>query len=187
MLLCELTGDHDHSYASLPTHSDRAKHFFPGGVQHAHTAYKGQVRLGGDGGKTCRTSSASPLFIRHRAQFICQCTCSVSSTDQNHPHHHHHLIVCEGSRVLKVEAVNVGGCVSGCHGEATQRVSARSPFPHGGQELLSNRRAQRHASRGADPDIITALQHALWSSLRRRQGTIRQWRDEEGMPRLSRQ
>lgn len=63
VLLCELTGDHDHSYASLPTHSDRAKHFFPGWVQHAHTAYKGQVRLGGDGGKTCRTSSASPLFI----------------------------------------------------------------------------------------------------------------------------
>lgn len=44
---CVLTCDHDDSYASLPTHSDCAKHFFPGGVQHAHTAYKGQVRLGG--------------------------------------------------------------------------------------------------------------------------------------------
>lgn len=175
VLSCELTGDHDHSDASLPTHSDRAEHFLPGGVQHAHAAYKGQVRLGGDGGKT---SSASPLFIRHRPQFICHSTYSgAGSTDRNH----HHLVVREGSRVLKVEAVNVRGRVSGCHGEATQRVPTRSPFPHGGQELLSKRWAQRHASRGADPDIITALQHTLRRSLRRRQGTIRQRRE----PRVS--
>lgn len=109
---------------------------------------------GRDGGKTFSTSSASPLS-------------STGITNGLFVNTHHHLIVSEGSQVLKVEAVNVRGRVSGCHGEATQRVSARSPFPHCGQELLSNRRAQRHAGRTADPDIIAALQHTLWSSLTR--------------------
>lgn len=45
-VVVRVTCDHDDPYASLPTHSDGAKHLFPGGVQHAHTAHKGQVRLG---------------------------------------------------------------------------------------------------------------------------------------------
>lgn len=41
-----LTCDHDDSYASLTTHSDGAEDFFSRGVQHAHTAHKGQIGLG---------------------------------------------------------------------------------------------------------------------------------------------
>jgi len=80
--------------------------------------------------------------------------------------HRHHLIIPKDSHVLQVEAVDVRGRVPGCHGEATQHVSARCPLLHIGQELLSNRRGQRDTRSTADPDIIAPLQHALWSSLR---------------------
>lgn len=77
----------------------------------------------------------------------------------------YHLIVSEGCRVLQVQTVHVRRCVPRCHRKASQCVSARPPLPHNRQKLFSNHWAQRHASRAADSNVITALQDTFWSSL----------------------
>lgn len=109
----QLTCDHDDSYASLSTHSDGTENFFSRGVQHAHTTYKGQIRLGEQGSWS---SSASPLEP-------VSCLLQYSWTRLLSPH----LMVNEGSWVLQVKAAQVRGCVSGCHSETAQSVSPRSP------------------------------------------------------------
>lgn len=109
----ELTCDHDDSYASLSTHSDGSQNFLSGGVQHTHTTYKGQIRLGKE---RSWTSSASPLEPNSRLLHN-NWTAFVPT----------HLMVNEGGGVLEVKAAQVRGRISGRHSETTQGVSPRTP------------------------------------------------------------
>lgn len=113
MFAAKLTCDHDDSYASLPTHSDGTENFFSRGVQHPHATHKGQIRLGKHIRRTCSASPREPVY----------CLLEDNRTKLSRPH----LVVNEGSCVLEAEASQVGGRVSGCHGETAQSVSPRSP------------------------------------------------------------
>lgn len=146
------TCDHDDSDAGLPTHPHGSQDLLPGRVQHAHAPHEGQVRLGGWGrvgqGEEPEEKSA---VCQQTHRHLCRAGAGVAG----------HLVGGEATRLLQVEAGDVGRRVPRGHGEAAQRVPPRTPLPHRGQQLLPQRRTQWHAGRAAEPDVVAALQHAL--------------------------